>query len=105
MQFQGEDEFKRASNGSLISDQPYFGKYNLFRNEIEDIYPDSVDQESVPIQDQYITNHGLYKSIKLKDSARFSAFNIIPKAAHFNVIENPEACASAVYDFINTLNK
>ena len=104
MQFQGEDEFKRAPNGMIVSDQPYFGKYNLFRNEIEDIYPDSEYQESVPIQDQYITNHGLYKSIQLKDSARFSAFNIIPNAAHFNVIENPEACASAVYNFINTLN-
>ncbi len=100
MQFQGEDEFERAPNGMLISDQPFFGKYNLFRNEIEDIYPGSVDQKTVPIQDQYITNHGLYKSIKLKDSARFSAFNIIPNAAHFNVIENPEACASAVYNFI-----
>ena len=68
------------------------------------IYPGAVDQKTVPIQDQYITNHGLYKSIQLKDSARFSAFNIIPNAAHFNVIENPEACASAVYNFINTLN-
>ena len=100
MQFQGEDEFERAPNGMLVSDQPFFGKYNLFRNEIEDIYPGSVDQKTVPIQDQYITNHGLYKSIKLKDSARFSAFNIIPNAAHFNVIENPEACASAVYNFL-----
>ena len=31
MQFQGEDEFKQASNGMLISDQPNFGKYNLFK--------------------------------------------------------------------------
>ena len=41
MQFQGEDEFKYNESGTLISDQPYFGLYNLYRNEIEDIYPGS----------------------------------------------------------------
>ena len=66
MQFQGEDEFKRASNGSLISDQPYFGKYNLFRNEIEDIYPSAEDQSSVPLKKEYISDMGLYKEIQLK---------------------------------------
>ena len=102
MQFQGEDEFKRASNGSLISDQPYFGKYNLFRNEIEDIYPSAVDQSSVPLKKEYLSDLGLYKEIQLKEGATFNKFCLIPDAAHFNVIENPIACAHAIYDFINT---
>ena len=101
MQFQGEDEFKRASNGSLISDQPYFGKYNLFRNEIEDIYPSAVDQSSVPLKKEYVSDMGLYKEIQLKVGATFDKFFLIPDAAHFNVIENPKACASAIYNFIN----
>jgi pimeloyl-ACP methyl ester carboxylesterase len=101
MQFQGEDEFKRASNGSLISDQPYFGKYNLFRNEIEDIYPSAEDQSSVPLKKEYISDMGLYKEIQLKVGATFDKFFLIPDAAHFNVIENPKACASAIYNFIN----
>ena len=48
MQFQGEDESKLARNGRTISDQPYFGKYNLFRNEIEDIYADATHQSRFP---------------------------------------------------------
>ena len=46
MQFQGEDEFKYNKSGTLISDQPYFGIYNLYRNEIEDVYPGCVGQDN-----------------------------------------------------------
>jgi pimeloyl-ACP methyl ester carboxylesterase len=104
MQFQGEDEFKLAPNGCRISDQPYFGKYNLFRNEIEDIYPDATHQSEVPIKNEFITSKELYKEIKIKDGATFSKFYLIPNSAHFNVIENPESCAAAVYNFINLEN-
>jgi hypothetical protein len=102
MQFQGEDEFARDKKGTLISDQPYFGKYNLFKNEIEDIYPNAIDQSSVPIIEELITNKGEYKEIKLKIDATFKRFCIIPESAHFNVIENPAGCANAIYDFIKT---
>ena len=104
MQFQGEDEFKLAPNGCRISDQPYFGKYNLFRNEIEDIYPNATHQSEVPIKNEFITSKELYKEIKIKDGATFSKFYLIPNSAHFNVIENPESCAAAVYNFINLEN-
>jgi pimeloyl-ACP methyl ester carboxylesterase len=104
MQFQGEDEFKLAPNGCRISDQPYFGKYNLFRNEIEDIYPDATHQSEVPIKNEFITSKEFYKEIKIKDGATFSKFYLIPNSAHFNVIENPESCAAAVYNFINLEN-
>ena len=104
MQFQGEDEFKLAPNGCRISDQPYFGKYNLFRNEIEDIYPDATHQSEVPIKNEFITSKELYKEIKIKDGATFSKFYLIPNSAHFNVVENPESCAAAVYNFINLEN-
>ena len=104
MQFQGEDEFKLAPNGCRISDQPYFGKYNLFRNEIEDIYPDATHQSEVTIKNEFITSKELYKEIKIKDGATFSKFYLIPNSAHFNVIENPESCAAAVYNFINLEN-
>jgi hypothetical protein len=104
MQFQGEDEFKLAPNGCLTSDQPYFGKYNLFRNEIEDIYPDATHQSEVLIKNQFITSKDQYKEIKIKEGARFSKFYLIPDSAHFNVIENPESCAAAVYNFINLQN-
>lgn len=102
MQFQGEDEFARDKKGTLISDQPYFGNYNLFKNEIEDIYPNATDQTSVPIRKEFITDKGEYKEIKLKSDATFKRFCIIPDSAHFNVIENPSGCANAIYDFIKT---
>ena len=102
MQFQGEDEFARDKKGTLISDQPYFGNYNLFKNEIEDIYPNATDQTSVPIRKEFIIDKGEYKEIKLKSDATFKRFCIIPDSAHFNVIENPTGCANAIYDFIKT---
>ena len=102
MQFQGEDEFARDKKGTLISDQPYFGKYNLFKNEIEDIYPNAIDQSSVSLIKEFITDKGEYKEITLKNDATFKRFCIIPDSAHFNVIENPTGCANAIYDFIKT---
>jgi hypothetical protein len=104
MQFQGEDEFKLNSKNRLISDQPYFGKYNLFRNEIEDLYPNCVSQESKKYKKQFIDNKDHYKKVKLLTNARMNFFALIPDSAHFNVIENPLGCASAVSDFIRECN-
>ena len=104
MQFQGEDEFKYNKSGTLISDQPYFGKYNLFKNEIEDIYPGCVGQDLNNYQRQYVTEKNAYKEIQLKPNARFSKFCLIPDSAHFNVIENPYGCAKAIIDFIDETN-
>ena len=104
MQFQGEDEFKINSKNKLISDQPYFGKYNLFKNEIEDIYPNCEYQVPNNIQNQFIDSKNDYKKVTLLPTARMSFFALIPDSAHFNVIENPKGCASAVNDFISECN-
>ena len=104
MQFQGEDEFKLNSKNKLISDQPYFGKYNLFKNEIEDIYPNCEYQVPNKIQNQFIDSKNDYKKVTLLPTARMSFFALIPDSAHFNVIENPKGCASAVNDFISECN-
>ena len=104
MQFQGEDEFKLNSKKKLISDQPYFGKYNLFKNEIKDLYPNCVSQDLSQYQSQYIQEKNEYKKVDLLPNARMSFFALIPDSAHFNVIENPEGCASAVSDFIQECN-
>ena len=47
-------------------------------------------------------NNG-YSKLKLLPTAKFHTFALIPKSAHFNVIENPKGCANAVYDFINNI--
>ena len=104
MQYQGEDEFKLSSRNKLVSDQPYFGKYNLFRNEIHDLYPDCVSQDLSKYQSQYLETKEDYKKVELIPNARMSFFALIPDSAHFNVIENPKGCASAVFDFIQECN-
>ena len=104
MQFQGEDEFKLNSKNKLISDQPYFGKYNLFRNEIEDIYPNCEYQVPNKIQNQFIDFKNGYKKVTLLPTARMSFFALIPDSAHFNVIENPKGCALSINDFISECN-
>ena len=103
MQFQGEDEFKFGRNGKLISDQPYFGIYNLFKNEVEDIYPGCVGQDTKKKEKQFIEFKDGYSKLKLIPTAKFHTFALIPKSAHFNIIENPKGCANAVYDFIRDI--
>ena len=138
MQFQGADEFKQAAYGRLCSDQPYFGKYNLFPNDVEDRFPGCIGQDEakeVPglvlaVPDPLaaaaaaaaaaaVTGRdggggggvrnaletGDYGLLKLKAGARLSRFALIPDAAHFNVVENPLACAAAVVDFIHDVNE
>ena len=102
MQFQGEDEFKYGKNGKLISDQPYFGIYNLFKNEVEDLYPGCIGQEKVKKRENLIEEKKHYKKLKLLPNSKMHTFALIPKSAHFNVIENPKGCAHAVYDFIKS---
>ena len=54
--------------------------------------------------DQYLETKEGYKKVKLVPNARMSFFALIPDSAHFNVIENPKGCASAVCDFIQECN-
>jgi len=58
----------------------------------------------VLIKNEFITSNELYKEIKIKNGARFSKFYLIPDSAHFNVIENPESSAAAVYNFVRIVN-
>ena len=103
MQFQGEDEFKYGKNRKLISDQPYFGIYNLFKNEVEDLFPGCVGQDLNKKVSNLIEERRDYRKLKLLPSAKLESFALIPKSSHFNVIENPKGCANAVYDFIKNI--
>ena len=103
MQFQGEDEFKYGKNKKLISDQPYFGIYNLFKNEVEDLFPGCVGQDLNKKVSNLIEEKKDYRKLKLLPSAKLESFALIPKSSHFNVIENPKGCANAVYDFIKNI--
>ncbi len=105
MQFQGADEFLDNGKDIAVSDQPYFGTYNLFRNEVEDLYPGSELQDPETRRNALLEDHSGYKLLKLKDSARFSRFALIPDSAHFHIIENPQACAAAIHDFIFSVNE
>lgn len=100
MQFQGEDEFAFDKQGILISDQPYFGRYNLFANDVYDLFPEAVGQEPTRKVGGLVQEFDHYKSLKLKPTARLNRFCLIPNAAHFNVVENPLACAHAINDFV-----
>ena len=103
MQFQGEDEFKYGKNRKLISDQPYFGIYNLFKNEVEDLFPGCVGQDLNKKVSNLIEEKRDYRKLKLLPNAKLEYFALIPKSSHFNVIENPKGCANAVYDFIKNI--
>ena len=105
MQFQGEDEYLTNERGTLVSDQPYFGIYNLFPNDVEDLYPGAVGQDPALKRHDLLTDRGAYQLLRLKPSARLARFALIPRAAHFNVVENPSGCAAAIHDFVVEMNK
>ncbi len=105
MQFQGEDEFLVNGRGTLVSDQPYFGIYNLFPNDVEDLYPGAVGQDPSIKRHELLSDHGLYQLLQVKPSARLSRFALIPRSAHFTIVENPSACASAIHDFVTAMEE
>ncbi len=41
---QGEDKFAVNAKGTPVSDQPYFGRYNVYADDVCDLYPGSVGQ-------------------------------------------------------------
>ena len=58
-------------------------------------------QDNDKYQSQFVTDKIFYKEIKVKENARFTCFYLIPEAAHFNVVENPKACALVIDDFLS----
>ncbi len=90
-----------------VGDQPYFGEWNLFPDEIEDIFPGGQWQDrDHPVWKEnyakYVTSHadGQYATIQIKAGARMTRFAIISRSTHWTHIENPEGCAWAIMDFI-----
>lgn len=90
-----------------VSEQPWFGKYNWYEGEIVNLNPETIFQS--PNDDVWKENvemhvrvqaNGIYKTLDTLDGARFDRFALIPDAVHFSHIENPQACAWAVLDFI-----
>ena len=90
-----------------VGDQPYFGEWNLFPDEVEDIFPGGQWQDrSHPVWQEnyakYVTTHagGHYATIQVKENARMTRFAIISESTHWTHIENPEGCSWAIMDFI-----
>lgn len=99
------DELGLMSNH--VGDQPYFGEWNLFPDEVEDIFPGGQWQDRQhPVWKEnyarYVTTHadGRYALIQIKPGARMTRFAIISESTHWTHIENPEGCAWAIMDFI-----
>lgn len=100
LQFEGEEEF----NFSL--DQhgffPYFGIYNLFKNDIYDVYDSTLKFKNLDshLISNKIINNQHYKKVEIKKKARINQFVLIPESSFLTVIENPNSCAHAIIDFI-----
>ena len=77
MQFQCEDEFAGNAKGTLISDQPYFGRYNVYANDVCDLYPGLVGQDPLNKAQGLIQQCGNYRSLKLKQKAKSKAKSIL----------------------------
>ena len=88
-------------------DQPYFGIWNFWANEVEDLLPGGTFQDRKdPIwkknYQKFVTSkaEGKYSTLRTKKGSRFSRFVIISDALHWTHIERPENVAKACLDFI-----
>ena len=93
-------------------DQPYWGIWNFWPNEIEDLLPggkfqDRHDPTWKKNWKKFVKTNSSnkYSTIKTKKGARFSRFVIIKDALHWTHIERPENVAAACFDFIKDNEK
>ena len=93
-------------------DQPYWGIWNFWPNEIEDLLPggkfqDRDDPTWKKNWKKFVKTNSSnkYSTIKTKKGARFSRFVIIKNALHWTHIERPENVAAACFDFIKDNEK
>ena len=94
-----------ASNHT--GDQPWFGKYNLFEDEVMNLLPETTFQApGNPTWEanyaRFVTEHagGAYSTLQTKPEARMNRFALVPDCSHWSHIENPAGCARAIMDFI-----
>ena len=99
------DDFGIVSNHT--GDQPYFGIWNFWADEVEDLLPGGTfqDRNNSQWKKNYqkfveLDKSGRYAKLSTKKGARFSRFVIISDALHWTHIERPENVAQACLDFI-----
>ena len=104
------EDFGFISNHT--GDQPYWGKWNFWANEVEDLYPNGEFQDRTnPIwiknYKKFVVSHrnGMYSTLQTKKGGRFNRFVIVSKSLHWTHIERPENVAYACVDFINDVDK
>ncbi len=102
MCFQGEDDFSYHHNQSGFF--PYYGLYNFFKNDIDNIYDHkiTIKNQNTSLKKQLI-NKQYYKIINSKNKSKINRFIIIPNSSYLSVIENPSSCSHAIFDFITFL--
>ncbi|MEM7343804.1 MAG: hypothetical protein AAF485_06145 [Chloroflexota bacterium] len=90
-----------------IGDQPYFGVWNFFADEVEDLLPGGTwqDRNSPVWQENYkkyvtVQAGGNYATLQTKKNARMTRFAIISDSTHWQHFENPAGMAWACLDFI-----
>jgi len=88
-------------------DQPYWGKWNFWPDDVEDLLPNGEFQDrSNPTWKKNYSKYvekkadGRYSTLKTKKGGRFARFTIITDALHWTHIERPENVAYACMDFI-----
>ena len=104
------EDFGFVSNHT--GDQPYWGKWNFWAGEVEDLYPNGEFQDRTnPIwiknYKKFVVSHrnGMYSTLQTKKEGRFNRFVIVSKSLHWTHIERPENVAYACLDFINDVEK
>ena len=93
-----------------LGDQPYFGIWNFWANEVEIYCQAGHFKTKKPYLEKRIIKNLLHQKLRvniqhwIKKGSRLSRFAIISDALHWTHIERPENVAKACLDFIEDNN-
>ena len=98
------DDFGIISNHT--GDQPYFGIWNFWADEVEDLllggtFQDRNDPRWKTNYQKFVEldKSGRYSRLSTKKGSRFNRFVIISEALHWTHIERPEKCCKSMSRF------
>lgn len=103
LQFEGQDQNISTNNQDTISGTfPHSGPNNLFKGD----FTENSEITGKHIRINFKISQGNipnYQTVNLKVTSQLSKMVFIPNSANLTILENPQACAKAIYDFIKKI--
>ena len=100
LQYEGQDQYSVKDNQGLFSGTfPHSGPNDLFKSDLTE--NSEITGKHIGINFKMSQNNSQsYQTVELINTSRLSKMVFIPKSSNLTILENPQACAQAINDFI-----